>query len=431
MELQQGVCSFPPGRSAHCGAEVSTGLPTMRLAIASTTGTPVELTISRGETVEGLRTHISRRLRLQTDRIVLVHKHRQLTAGSLLDLGVTDGSKLTLIPVIEAGLACPTQRAERSFKDILESLTEVQVRDFLSGRSPIYINLEVGTHVMYVELQLSAQDVTDLQWKQDPRAVDANAGRSNTAPTSQTFTSAQGPSLSQFSPQRPRPQFNLKGCTSVSENTTHTVSCNDPFCPSHPSPGRAVTPVCPHSRCSHQSGSSPAASPVPATASKKTSSSPEMITQPGAAIDSFVSHSPGFYSGTFSGTLAPSCQSSISQHQHGIAIILQILNDLLKAPYHGQGPAPAPSGLQSPILNTEEEPSQAKKEAVTDKQRTDQHRNTSGECLLRSTTQRDQTLHYKLKQLQVMMHQRRKQRLSRRKAQISIPRPYRQPHHRP
>lgn len=30
---------------------------------------------------------------------------RQLTAGKLLDLGVTDGSKLTLVPVIEAGLA--------------------------------------------------------------------------------------------------------------------------------------------------------------------------------------------------------------------------------------------------------------------------------------------------------------------------------------
>lgn len=39
---------------------------------------------------------------------VIDHKRvrdRQLTAGSLLDLGVTDGSKLTLIPVIEAGLA--------------------------------------------------------------------------------------------------------------------------------------------------------------------------------------------------------------------------------------------------------------------------------------------------------------------------------------
>lgn len=148
-----------------------------------------------------------------------------------------------------------------------------------------------------------------------------------------------------------------------------------------------------------------------------------MITQPGAAIDSFVSHSPGFYSGTFSGeccwwssdlsswkqlqkwiswnfdvyvctgyllsllvllsgTLAPSCQSSISQHQHGIAIILQILNDLLKAPYRSQGSAPAPSGLQSPILNTEEEPSKAKKKAATDKQKTDQLRNISGELYI-------------------------------------------------
>lgn len=128
---------------------------------------------------------------------------------------------------------------------------------------------------MYVELQLSAQDVTDLQGKQDPRAVDVNASRSNTPPISQTFTSVPASSSSQFSPQRPRPYFNLKGCTSVSENTTHTVSCNDPLCPSHPSPSRAVTPVCPHSRCSNQSGclqrSSPAASPVPATASKKVS----------------------------------------------------------------------------------------------------------------------------------------------------------------
>lgn len=30
---------------------------------------------------------------------------RQLTAGRLLDLGVADGSKLTLVPAIEAGLA--------------------------------------------------------------------------------------------------------------------------------------------------------------------------------------------------------------------------------------------------------------------------------------------------------------------------------------
>lgn len=84
------------------------------------------------------------------------------------------------------------------------------------------------------------------------------------------------------------------------------------------------------------------------------------------------------FSVLLSGTLAPSCQSSVSQHQHGIAIILQILNDLLKAPYRSQGPASAPSGLQSPVKNTEEQ-GKAKRKAATDKQRTDQVRNTSGE----------------------------------------------------
>lgn len=54
-----------------------------------------------------------------------------------------------------------------------------------------------------------------------------------------------------------------------------------------------------------------------------------------------------------------------------------------------------------------------------------------GECQLHSSTQKNQTLHFKLKQLQVMMHQRHQQRLSRRKAQTSTPHPYRRPHYRP
>lgn len=80
-----------------------------------------------------------------------------------------------------------------------------------------------------------------------------------------------------------------------------------------------------------------------------------------------------------SGTLASSPQSSISQHQHGIAIILQILDDLLKAPYRCQGPPPAPSGLHSPIKNTEVEQSKAESKTGTEKQRTDPLRSTSGE----------------------------------------------------
>lgn len=85
---------------------------------------------------------------------------RQLSAGKLLDLGVTDGSKLTLVPVIEAGLVvsinqcmliwgggglvftnltlcsvlfcfyfqCSTTRAERTMLEVLENLTEAQVK---------------------------------------------------------------------------------------------------------------------------------------------------------------------------------------------------------------------------------------------------------------------------------------------------------------
>lgn len=48
----------------------------MRLSVTSTTGSPVELTVPRGETVEGLKTHISQTLRLHTDRIVLLYRDR-------------------------------------------------------------------------------------------------------------------------------------------------------------------------------------------------------------------------------------------------------------------------------------------------------------------------------------------------------------------
>lgn len=85
------------------------------------------------------------------------------------------------------------------------------------------------------------------------------------------------------------------------------------------------------------------------------------------------------FSVLLSGTLAPSPQSGISQHQRGISIILQILDDLLKAPYRSQGPPPAPSGLRSPVPTTEEEQSRAKNKKVAEKQRTDQLRSTSGE----------------------------------------------------
>ncbi|XP_076601396.1 midnolin-like [Chaetodon auriga] len=483
QQQQRGLCSFTPGCSARCGAGVSAGRPTMRLSITSTTGSPVELTVPRGETVEGLRTHISQKLRLQRDRIVLLYRDRQLTAGKLLDLGVADGSKLTLVPVVEAGLVCSTARAERTMMDVLESLTEVQICDFLSGHSPLTINLGFGAQVMYVQLQLSAQNVAELQQHQDLRAGSssklqaglpgmthldsANSTGSTTSPASQTSNpTVDSASSGQFSAQRHRPSFNSTASASLSSTTAPAVNCHHPSsphqsCPPHstntssPISSLSLPSGCPHASCPLEAatpvcspvptGSIPGPrSPPPASTYRESevdaSSTAELCKQPGAVIDSFVSHSPGVFSGTFSGTLAPCSQSGTSHPRRGIAIILQILNDLLRAACHHQGASPAFSPPHCPAsnpaasqLHTAEEQSKAKSETLVT-QRAERLSKTPGEesLPLQSSTQENQALHCKLERLQVLMHQRRLRRRTRRNSHLSqTSHPYQHRQYRP
>ncbi|XP_071348458.1 midnolin-like [Trachinotus anak] len=496
MEQQQrGLFSFTPAISAGCGVGVSTAQSAMRLSITSTTGSPVELTVPRAETVEGLRTRISQKLRLRTHRILLLHKDRQLTAGKLMDLGVADGSKLTLVPVIEAGLVCSTARAERTVMDVLESLSEAQISDFLSGRSPLTINLGIGAHMMYVQLQLSAQEVKKLQQDGDVRVWSSSSsseiqtglsmagsvshpgpasassstnttGSTTSLPASQTsipaMDTADSTSPIQLDPQRP--SFNSTPPTPHSSTNVPAVNCRQ-----HSSLPQSCHPIhtyppllstaslpsgCPHPSCPLEAatpvsspvppGSNPAPpSPVPASTFKKsnvhTSPNAELCKQPGAVIESFVSHSPGVFSGTFSGTLAPNSQSSISHPRRGIAIILQILNDLLRAAYYHQGApptlpqhCPAVNLPVSPVL-TAEEPSKARsKPAVT--QKAEHFSKSSGEEThpLRSAREEDQTLQCKLERLQFLMHQRRLRRRTRRSSHLSqASHPYQHRHHRP
>lgn len=468
MEQQRGLRSFTPGEAAGCQAAVSTGQPTMRLSVTSTTGTPVELTVPRGETVEGLRTHISHKLRLQTDRIVLLFRDKQLTAGRLLDLGVADGSKLTLLPAIEAGLVCSTSRAERSMMDVLESLTEVQIGDFLSGRSPLTINLGIGAHMMYVQLQLSAQNVAELQQHKDLRAgssSDLHTGvptaartsppdSSNKTTGSTSETSPRAPdssdstSVIQSSAQRPRTSLNSTAAdTSVlshqsflphSPNTSSPVpsTASLPFGCQHPSsPQPAATPVCsPAPTDSIPGPRSPASASTLKESNVHASSTAELNKPPGAVIESLVSPSPGVFSGTFSGTLAPCSQSGFSHPRRGIGIILQIFNDLLKASYHHQGAQPAPPNQpHCPDVNppaSREGPSKAKSKTL-EPQRTERLGKTPGEESHRtcSPTQENQTLHCKLERLQILMQQRRLRRRTRRYSQTSHP--YQHHHHRP
>ncbi|KAG5847867.1 hypothetical protein ANANG_G00130760 [Anguilla anguilla] len=271
--------------AASC--EVVPGAPSMNLHIHSTTGTRFELSLPSEETVEGLKRRLSQRLRVPKERLALLHKETPLNSGKLQDFGIADGSKLTLVPTVEAGLMSQqTSRPEQSIMQALESLTETQVSDFLSGRSPLTLALRVGDHMMFVQLQLAAQQSGGQQLHH--RHLIARGGPAPLPPRG--FGSGGG---------RVR-------VLSTPIGTPPTSPCAEATC-------RTQTPG---------AGSAPSSS-----RSRK----------PGAVIESFVSHAPGVFSGTFSGTLHPSCQDGTGRPRRDVGTILQILNDLLSATRHYQG----------------------------------------------------------------------------------------------
>ncbi|GLD50435.1 midnolin-like protein [Lates japonicus] len=113
--------------------------PSMNLYIHSTTGTRFELSLPLEETVEGLKRRLSQRLKVPKERLALLHKETRLSSGKLQDLGISDGSKLTLVPTVEAGLMSQASRPEQSVMQALESLTETQrLSDRQSSLEPQY-----------------------------------------------------------------------------------------------------------------------------------------------------------------------------------------------------------------------------------------------------------------------------------------------------
>ncbi|XP_075877302.1 midnolin isoform X2 [Nelusetta ayraudi] len=438
----------------------------MRLSITSTTGSLLELTVTQGESVEELRTHISKKLRLQTDRIVLLHKDRQLTTGKLQDLGVTDGSKLILVPVIESGLVCSTTRPERNLMDVLECLSDTQISEFLSGRCPLTVKLAVGSHMMYVQLQLSAKNVSELQKNQDLRAQ-SNAraqtappttginhpkinipgaatlpasqtnGHSNSSDSSFATKCRHGSSAGTIfhaetcrhsSPHQPSPRHSTHPTFPVTANLPSASPYTHPSCPL-----LAATPVCTPRTMSGQQ------SPTPASSVEEVQAffPAEVCKQPGAVIDSFMSHSPGVFSGTFSGTLTPECHTgtAVRHSRRGVNIILQILGDLLRAAYNQGGLLAHPHCLASSTtgsLLTTVDQTQGKGK-TPQSQLAEQNNETSGEgsAIPSSCKQENHNLHHKLERLQLLMHQRRLHKQTRRSSRVSqISHPYHQHHNR-
>ncbi|XP_055285613.1 midnolin isoform X3 [Moschus berezovskii] len=295
----------------------------MSLAIHSTTGTRYELSVPPDETVDGLRKRLSQRLKVPKERLALLHKDTRLSSGKLQEFGVGDGSKLTLVPTVEAGLMSQASRPEQSVMQALESLTETQVSDFLSGRSPLTLALRVGDHMMFVQLQLAAQHAP-LQH----RHVLAAAAAATRGDPSMTTTPVSSP------------------CRPVSSAARVPPVPTSPAPTSSPVTAGSFRSHSASTTCPEQMDCSPAAStgasPTSPTGGNPTSRS----RKPGAVIESFVNHAPGVFSGTFSGTLHPNCQDSSGRPRRDIGTILQILNDLLSATRHYQGMPPSLTQLR-------------------------------------------------------------------------------------
>ncbi|KAB0353971.1 hypothetical protein FD755_023338 [Muntiacus reevesi] len=340
----------------------------MSLAIHSTTGTRYELSVPPDETVEGLRKRLSQRLKVPKERLALLHKDTRLSSGKLQEFGVGDGSKLTLVPTVEAGLMSQASRPEQSVMQALESLTETQVSDFLSGRSPLTLALRVGDHMMFVQLQLAAQHAP-LQH----RHVLAAAAAATRGDPSMTTTPVSSPCRPVSSAARvpPVPTSPSPASSPVTAGSfrSHSASTTCPeicllYPESHSSPhnlglcgmvgdplalnpkGYPCTPssraFLPHQQMDCSPAASTGASPTSPTGGSPTSRS----RKPGAVIESFVNHAPGVFSGTFSGTLHPNCQDSSGRPRRDIGTILQILNDLLSATRHYQGMPPSLTQLR-------------------------------------------------------------------------------------
>lgn len=122
------------------------------VSVHTTTGGRMQLELQPQCSVASLKRTLSARLRLAKDRIVLLHRNRQLKDGTLDSNNVRDGERLTLLPSVETGLQ--TVRPEQSVMQALESLSDAQVDNFLCGRAPLHLTMRLGDHVMFVQLQL-------------------------------------------------------------------------------------------------------------------------------------------------------------------------------------------------------------------------------------------------------------------------------------
>ncbi|XP_024130102.1 midnolin isoform X2 [Oryzias melastigma] len=325
--------------------------------------------------------------------------------------------------------------------DTLESLSDTQMEDFLSGRSSLTLTVGLGAHTMHVQLQLSAQDVKKLQQDRDSMPLCGSEHRTDTPASGSDHSPCRRSSTSQTS----SPALLQTDLTSSIQCTQRLNRSLNP--PDRTPPGSLHGPSSEFQSCSAPSlpslvpfasclvGSAPVCSAGlggsdPRPQSPRPASTVSEVgvngkeSQSGAVIETLVNDCPGVVSGTFSGTLS-SC--SQSHPRRGVAIILQILNDLLIAAHRHQRALTPPFPPNPAVGQLATEEAHKKRKKLSAKQRMWHHGAESRP--LNSLTEENQTMHCKLERLQLLMRQRRLRRRTRRNSHLNQTTCW-YPHHR-
>ncbi|XP_033636576.1 midnolin-like [Asterias rubens] len=311
-------CCPPAAMAVNYGVETSNTSSAARgimtLHIHPTTGGRFSLEIPRHASVEHLKTSISKQLRVPKERLTLLHRETHLKRGTLEENLVTDGSKLTLLPLVESGLV--SQRQDQTLMQALQNLSETQVDNFLNGKQPLTLALRLGSHMVFVQLQLAGNpgqhSFLNCHKAATPNRPKPVVNHHQATPAASMCTS---PPVKDELPPCPQSQCPLHGKT----------ACVAPSLASRPQqqyPSNIPPP--PTSPCGHARSSS-------ASTSSSSSSSSASWPRTGACIDSVQQHSPGVFSGTFSGILSAAVQDGQGRPKKDISTIAHILGDLLHA----------------------------------------------------------------------------------------------------
>ncbi|BFZ16989.1 hypothetical protein BsWGS_20028 [Bradybaena similaris] len=388
----------------------------IRLFVCPTTGGRLEISVSPRETVYGLKVALARKLRILPAKITLLYKDKVLKEGCIQDYQIPDDSHVTLLPNMESGLSL--HNTDKSIMQALENLTETQVSDFLSGRSPLMLAIHMGENMVFVQLQLSM-----LQGQYPPQS---RPSASPVTPATAAVISQTGLSPSTLAEatrclsQRLHKLHGINVGSKLTSSTSTATSVTPPVAPETQTPpvvaaSAAAEPTSSQTIFQHlraqPTSSQTIFQQLQALPTLSESSVPTPPPSPGAVINSMRHIGRGVYTGTFQGTLDPSLQDGNGQPRRSVNTILHILNDLLvaaphsSAPPQGQGQTVAsvqtacPS--QAPPLTLTPPPSPVSKiRPVMEVSPKDDPEN----CLLRDKMQR----------IQMMLAQRKEQRRNRR-----------------